>query len=493
MTEKVSYHWKPIDDLPANWSELEDKQLPVIAELWQTRHEELKDSESLRQFNEKLARKWSIETGAIEGIYRIDRGTTELLIEKGIEASLIRHGTTSIPAEELVQILGDQAGALNGIFDFVANRRELSTSYIKELHQELCASQDKVVGRDPNGNIVHTKLLKGEWKKQPNNPHRKDGEIHEYCPPEQVASEMDKLIDLHLKHVDLEIPPEIESAWLHHRFTQIHPFQDGNGRVARSLASLILLRAKLFPFIVETETQGKYIESLETADSKNDLKPLISIVSKQQQKALRNALDISRDVIREQEQDDTLNQKLLNVVQKISNKTRERQQADFHNVESKANSLVEITMKKFEDIKNILQEKLSSSDASSSVSIMKSEVDQSRWYNYQVIQVAKELGYFANNRAWSKWARLLIKGEFGGQIVFSFHQHGKDFKGLFICTAFFQESDQDKSAEDKVFYSLVDEGFVVSLNEDSSKMEARFHTWLDEVLENGIDHWLKAI
>jgi len=25
-----------------------------------------------------------------------------------------------------------------------------------------------------------------------------------------------------------QCPPEIEAAWLHHRFTQIHPFQDGN-------------------------------------------------------------------------------------------------------------------------------------------------------------------------------------------------------------------------------------------------------------------------
>ena len=32
---------------------------------------------------------------------------------------------------------------------------------------------------------------------------------------------------------------EIEATWLHHRFTQIHPFQDGNGRVARALASLV--------------------------------------------------------------------------------------------------------------------------------------------------------------------------------------------------------------------------------------------------------------
>jgi Fic family protein len=49
-----------------------------------------------------------------------------------------------------------------------------------------------------------------------------------------VAAEMDKLVELHREHRAAGVAPEVESAWLHHRFTQIHPFQDGNGRVAPS-------------------------------------------------------------------------------------------------------------------------------------------------------------------------------------------------------------------------------------------------------------------
>ncbi len=79
---------------------------------------------------------------------------------------------------------------------------------------------------------------------------RPDGLIHEYCPPEQVTSEMDRLIELHREHQIGEIPPEVEAAWLHHRFTQIHPFQDGNGRIARCLASLVFIQAKWFPLVL---------------------------------------------------------------------------------------------------------------------------------------------------------------------------------------------------------------------------------------------------
>ena len=46
--------------------------------------------------------------------------------------------------------------------------------------------------------------------------------------------------ELHRNHHD--VAPEVEAAWLHHRFTQIHPFQDGNGRIARALATLIFVK-----------------------------------------------------------------------------------------------------------------------------------------------------------------------------------------------------------------------------------------------------------
>lgn len=109
-------------------------------------------------------------------------------------------------------------------------------------------------------------LIKGDWKKQPNNPLRPDGSVHEYCPPIQVPSEMDQLISWHHRHREIGVSPEVEAAWLHHRFTQIHPFQDGNGRVARCLASLIFIQVGWFPLVITRDTRKGYIEALEEAD-----------------------------------------------------------------------------------------------------------------------------------------------------------------------------------------------------------------------------------
>lgn len=108
------------------------------------------------------------------------------------------------------------------------------------------------------------------------------------APPEQTASEMERLVAMHLQHVDKSVPPEVEAGWIHHRFTQIHPFQDGNGRVARALATLVLLRAGLFPVVVPLDEKDAYQDHLERADAGN-LQPLVYYVALRQQEAHRLA------------------------------------------------------------------------------------------------------------------------------------------------------------------------------------------------------------
>ena len=153
----------------------------------------------------------------------------------------------------IAEMILAQQDALEGVFSFVKQDRPLSSSFIRELHSTLVRPQPFVEGRDRDRNTTQTPLLRGEWKRIPNNPLTLDGSIHEYCSPEFVQDEIDRLIEMHLSH--REVLPEIEAAWLHHRFTQIHPFQDGNGRVARSLASMVSIRAGLLPVLIRRQIE----------------------------------------------------------------------------------------------------------------------------------------------------------------------------------------------------------------------------------------------
>jgi Fic family protein len=205
--------WRPIADLPSNWKDLASYELPPLVTVWYEQADRLRQSGEFQSFNEKLRREIAIETGIIERLYTIDRGITRLLIEQGIKEALIPHGATDRPIRQVVSLIKDQEAAIEGLFDFVGGQRTLSTSYIKQLHQLLTQSQDSTEALDPlTEKIFRVSLIKGDWKRQPNNPLRSDGTVHEYCPPEQVSSEMDTLIELHHQHCDQKIPPEIESA-----------------------------------------------------------------------------------------------------------------------------------------------------------------------------------------------------------------------------------------------------------------------------------------
>lgn len=292
--------WNPetgIEDLPQDIDRLASQGMEQLRQQWLALRASIEGTEQLNTFTEQLAREWAIETGQIENLYHIERIVTLTLIEQGFSAAVLERGSTNKPRDYVLALINDQKDALDGLIDFVKQNRPLSTSYIKELHAAMTRSQTEVEGMDSAGNRVTRELLRGEYKQQPNFPER-DGKRFNYCPPEQTASEMDKLVAMHLEHTARRVPAEVEAAWLHHRFTQIHPFMDGNGRVARALASLILIRAGMFPLVVPLDEKDSYLDALEAADE-GDLRPLVMVVARRQQEELRKAsVAISRQMPR---------------------------------------------------------------------------------------------------------------------------------------------------------------------------------------------------
>jgi len=89
------------------------------------------------------------------------------------------------------------------------------------------------------------------------------------------------------------VSPVVEAAWLHHRFVQIHPFQDGNGRVTRCLSTLVLLRARLLPMIVRVDEKEVYYDTLQAADG-GDLRPLIQLIFEDQRRSVREISILAR-------------------------------------------------------------------------------------------------------------------------------------------------------------------------------------------------------
>lgn len=72
--------------------------------------------------------------------------------------------------------------------------------------------------------------------------------------------------------------PVVFAALLHKRFVFIHPFKDGNGRIARLLINTALIQDGYLPAMIPPVLRRDYIELLEKAHQ--DDKPFEQFIAK---------------------------------------------------------------------------------------------------------------------------------------------------------------------------------------------------------------------
>ncbi|NEO99326.1 MAG: Fic family protein [Symploca sp. SIO2E9] len=486
--------WQPIEDLPPDWHELANSEFPPLVTVWNEQAERLRSSGEFKTFMERLRREIAIETGIIERLYTIDRGITRLLIEQGINEALIPHGATDRPVKQVVALIKDQEAAIEGLFDFVGGQRTLSTSYVKQLHQLLTQSQDSTEALMPStGKIILVPLLRGDWKQQPNNPMRQNGTVHEYSPPEQVASEMDRLIQWHHQHREQKVPPEVEAAWLHHRFTQIHPFQDGNGRVARCLASLVFIQDGWFPLVLTRDDRADYIAALEQADHGN-LSNLINLFSKSQKQAFIRSLGLSEQILAE-----TRRTKVI--IAAIADKFKQNQstpiQERYQKVENFSSILFEIASNRLEEVADDIKLSVQNFVNDPQIFTLKAPAgDQRSYYHrYQVVETAKQLKYFANLRNYHSWIQLIINIGTPTTILLSFHVLGHDYRGLLVCSGCAYHKDDLEEGERNIndIQALTESPFQFSYADEESNLIERFKQWLEDLIVTGLEYWNNSI
>ena len=481
----MSNEWTEIRDYETPPAQLARAELRSLAQVWREQRQQLAEGEAFRQFSERLKREWAIETGLIERLYTLDRGITQMLIEHGIKAALIPHGSTPNP-DTAASMIEDHEQTVEGVFDFVKGNRTLSTGYVKELHALMTRHQETVEGVDAFGRETRVPLRRGDYKLQPNNPMRPDGTVHHYCPPEHVASEMDRLIAMHLGHQNQGIAPEVEAAWLHHRFTQIHPFQDGNGRIARALATLVFVREGWFPLVVRDRDRARYIDALEAADAGN-LADLAEYFAGLQKDAFVSALSISEDVIESRRVDDAIE----SIGRRLARR-RDSLVVEQESAKSIANHLCRLSRQRLDEVADKLR-KTTQDVLEHAEFFADSAVDDGRdhYYRNQVVETAKILDYFANTQTYRAWSRLIIGSTDRTELLIAFHGVGHEFRGVLACSAtWFQRMEtEDGRREPGPVTPVTDDVFQINYRESQQEAEKRFFPWLERAILRSLELW----
>jgi len=416
--------WKPIE-FGENWLTTNTSKLDDLAPSWFRKRELLKEnSVEYEDFLNKLKRQHAIETGIIEKLYDLNEGITQTFIKEGFVESYLQHGDTNIPPKLLIDYLKDHFAAIDFVFDVVKRNRNISKGFILELHQLITQHQETTDAVDGLGNFVKISLLKGQFKQFDNNPKRADGTIYLYCPPIHVDSEIEKLISIYLDLEVRQVKPVIISAWFHHSFTQIHPFQDGNGRLARLLASLILIRHGLFPFTVKGNEKKKYIDSLELADN-NEPQSLVEYFCEVEKKNIEEVLNLKLDI--------PVSKKSLEAVtdvftQKVGAWKHGQQQGRITKLNEHRLQIFRFCDNVLNDILKGLYKSISKDMAEIYMDKAFPESDKYFWFSHQIVDYAKLHQYFFNRtlpRGWFKIAFVLSK-ERQYQLVISLHHYGYD-------------------------------------------------------------------
>ncbi len=144
----------------------------------------------------------------------------------------------------------------------------LTETFIRQIHKILLREDYEVYRNLPGGVTTSYTVHAGRYKTRPNSVITPTGERFEYAGPEETPSLMTDLIRWYQEEETKgEMNPLEIAAMFHYRYIRIHPFEDGNGRIARLMMNFILARHEYPLIVVPTKTKHLYLEALGKADA----------------------------------------------------------------------------------------------------------------------------------------------------------------------------------------------------------------------------------
>jgi Fic family protein len=196
-------------------------------------------ADSVKKLHEEMRLLHTYHSNAIEG-NTLTLPETKLVLEEGI----------TIGGKSLREHLEatNNARAFDLMENMAKKKKTIDHVVIQQIHEVVTAGIIDDAGKYRTRNVRITGAAKTppDWSK--------------------VTGQMDELIKeiaRYKKH-----PVEV-AALLHHGFVRIHPFIDGNGRVARLLTNLYLIARGYPPVVLKIEDRGKYYRFLKAAEAGN--------------------------------------------------------------------------------------------------------------------------------------------------------------------------------------------------------------------------------
>jgi Fic family protein len=192
--------------------------------------------DALQKLLEDIRLRHTYHSDAIEG-NTLTLQETKLVLEEGITIG-------GKPLKDHIEARND-AEAFDLMIDLVHAKKELSQEIIQRIHEYVTKGLLQDPGQYRAGNVRVTGA--------------------DTRPPSYLK--VIPLMDNYIKQIkEVQLHPLKKAAYIHHELVRIHPFFDGNGRVARLLTNFYLMTKGYPIIIVKKEDRKKYYQALNKAD-----------------------------------------------------------------------------------------------------------------------------------------------------------------------------------------------------------------------------------
>lgn len=214
--------------------------------------------EYLQRLNQKFMLEFNYNSNHIEG-NTLTYGQTELLLLFGkvVDAANMK---------DLEDMKASNVG-LNMMQEQASSEYPLTESFIRQLHQTILREDYTVYRQLPGGQQTSYVVHAGVYKTRPNSVITRTGDRFEYASPEETPALMTDLVEWYREEEQKgELTLAELCALFHYRYIRIHPFEDGNGRIARLLVNFILTRHHYPMIVVKSADKENYLNALSTCD-----------------------------------------------------------------------------------------------------------------------------------------------------------------------------------------------------------------------------------
>ncbi|KAJ3010074.1 hypothetical protein HKX48_007594 [Thoreauomyces humboldtii] len=273
-----------VDTSLSRWKALQESQTSIEA--------------AISQF----ARHAAISTNVLEGVFSVEGQSWPRLVKRGfIQNSIegISMASRIQKKQKIVSILQNTEACFGNLTAVLRDRSLYAEQFVQVIHAKLLSDDNVEISEDDDGRYANL-IPRGKYRRVPCfTQHESKGYETRFCPWKDVSREMSWYFEQARKILaDENLNPFLAAAWCQFAFLRIHPFADGNGRVARIISSIPLLLAGLPPIVVSAARKSEYFDCLDEADTKGDCSPLADYLKREMDLAIIEIEAMNEDNLR---------------------------------------------------------------------------------------------------------------------------------------------------------------------------------------------------